>query len=258
MRDAHLENVVSQCQITWPDGQTSPFGLNADRGTNGVELYTPSVGASTHTAGGRELVLERVVGGAWLPWRPGRTFSARVREVRAGGYSSLGPDNLVMSLSPAMAARFAGVTTGAVLRISPDTAPPIRGALTALSGGPVLLRQGKAQQVVASLADAYESSSMLERHPRSAVGWNADWFFLVEVDGRQRDLSDGMTLQELMGFLQKLGCQEAMNLDGGGSATLWFQGQVRNNPCDGYERPIANSLIVVRKPARPGAGGSGP
>ena len=89
---------------------------------------------------------------------------------------------------------------------------------------------------------------MLERHPRSAIGWNKNWFFLVEVDGRQRDLSVGMTLDELSNYLVKLGCEEALNLDGGGSATIWYQGEVRNSPCDGYERPIANSLVVLRKP----------
>jgi len=88
---------------------------------------------------------------------------------------------------------------------------------------------------------------MIERHPRTAIGWNQQCFFLVEVDGRQRDLSVGMTLDELSRFLLKLGCEDLLNLDGGGSATLWCEGQVRNSPCDGHERPIANSLIVVRK-----------
>jgi exopolysaccharide biosynthesis protein len=66
------------------------------------------------------------------------------------------------------------------------------------------------------------------------------------VDGRQRG-SIGMTLEELASYLIKLGCDEAMNLDGGGSATLWCQGQLRNQPCDGRERPVANSLVVLRR-----------
>jgi exopolysaccharide biosynthesis protein len=45
----------------------------------------------------------------------------------------------------------------------------------------------------------------------------------------------------------ELGCQEAMNLDGGGSATLWYNGRVQNRPCDGYERPIANALVILKK-----------
>ena len=59
-----------------------------------------------------------------------------------------------------------------------------------------------------------------------------------------------MTLDELSAYLVKLGCEEALNLDGGGSSSLWFEGAVRNNPCDGYERTIANSLVVVRKRAK--------
>ena len=90
---------------------------------------------------------------------------------------------------------------------------------------------------------------MMERHPRSAIGWNEGCFFLVTVDGRQKGVSEGMNLNELAAYLIELGCQEAMNLDGGGSATLWYDGKVRNHPCDGYEREVANSLIVCRKPA---------
>ena len=88
---------------------------------------------------------------------------------------------------------------------------------------------------------------MLERHPRTAIGWNAGNYFLVEVDGRQENLSVGMTLDELADYMARLGCEEAMNLDGGGSATLWFDGKVRNSPCDGKERPVANSLVFTRK-----------
>jgi exopolysaccharide biosynthesis protein len=56
-----------------------------------------------------------------------------------------------------------------------------------------------------------------------------------------------MTLDELGKWLTDLGCKEAMNLDGGGSATLWYNGEVRNNPADRVEREIANCLVVVKK-----------
>jgi exopolysaccharide biosynthesis protein len=39
-----------------------------------------------------------------------------------------------------------------------------------------------------------------------------------------------------------------MNFDGGGSATLWYHGEVRNSPCDRAEREIANCLVIVSKP----------
>jgi len=90
---------------------------------------------------------------------------------------------------------------------------------------------------------------MTERHPRSAIGWDARHLYLVEVDGRQENLSVGMTVEELAGHMARLGCSDAMNLDGGGSATLWCAGKIRNSPCDGRERPIANALVVLRKPS---------
>jgi hypothetical protein len=245
--EPHVANVVSRFQVTWPDGTPTPFRLNGERKTNGVELYSPAVGASTHTVGGRELVLERQAGHPWLPLRIGHTYAARVREIRSGGNTPLAPDILVLSLSPAIMGRFLNVNTGAVLQLSTASAPDLRGARTALSGGPVLVRDGRRQKIRASPTDAYEFASMVERHPRSAIGWNKQSFFLLEVDGRQRDLSVGMTLEEVSNFLLKLGCQEVLNLDGGGSATLWCEGEVRNSPCDGYERPIANCLVVVRK-----------
>jgi exopolysaccharide biosynthesis protein len=95
----------------------------------------------------------------------------------------------------------------------------------------------------------YSIRSRFERHPRTAMGWNEDYFYLVQVDGRQRDLSMGMTLAELSEFmLKQLRCTDALNLDGGGSSTFWADGSTRNNPCEGRERELANALLVVRKP----------
>jgi hypothetical protein len=246
--EPHVTNLASKFQVTWPDGTTTPFKLNGERKPDGIELYSPAVGKSTHTTGGREFVLERQEQGPWLPLRIGRTFPARVREIRSAGNTPLAPDILVLSLGPAVMDKVQNVSTGAVLQVSTASLPALRGVRTAISGGPILVCDGKRQAIKASRSDSFETSSMIERHPRTAIGWNEKFFFLVEVDGRQRDLSVGMTLEELSRFLVKLGCEDLLNLDGGGSATLWCEGQVRNSPCDGYERPIANSLVVLRKP----------
>jgi exopolysaccharide biosynthesis protein len=158
----------------------------------------------------------------------------------------------VLSLSPEVAGQFQNVKPGDVLQISTAASPALHGVRTALSGGPLLVRSGKRQKLQTREEESYEFSSMLERHPRSAIGWNKDWFYLVVVDGRQPELSEGMTIEELSTYLVKLGCDEAMNLDGGGSSTLWYGGDVRNSPCDRYERTIANSLVVVRKRSKIG------
>ncbi len=247
MNQPHTETVASQFQITWPDGSTSPFTLNGDRQTNGVELYTSAIGPSTLTRGGRELVLARAPGGPWLPLKIGRDYRAQVREVHEGGNTRVEPGALVLSLGPAFKPPGAKANAGDILSISTASSPAVHGIRTAIGGGPVLLRNGKLQTSNLPDSQAYEFSSMQEQHPRAAVGWNGQYLYLVEVDGRQKHLSIGMSLEELAKFLRDLGCRDAMNFDGGGSATLWFDGEVRNSPCDRMEREIANCLVIVKK-----------
>ena len=56
-----------------------------------------------------------------------------------------------------------------------------------------------------------------------------------------------MTLQELGKYMLSLGCTEALNLDGGGSAECWVTGHVVNSPSEGRERGMGNALVLVRK-----------
>lgn len=243
----HITNVLSQFEVRWPDGSQARLGLNEERKGNTAVLYTPAVGKSTHTEGGRELILE-AAGGAALPaLAVDSTFKARIRELREDGDTPLQPGTWVLSLGSGLAKRGPKLAVGAEVEISTATTAGLRGARMAIGGGPVLVQARRAVKIEVPDDENYQTSSMLEQHPRSALGWNREHFFLVTVDGRQH-ASIGMTLEELARYLVKLGCDEAMNLDGGGSATLWCSGQIRNQPCDGKERPIANSLIVVRKP----------
>jgi hypothetical protein len=78
----HMTNVTSHFHVTWPSGDTTPFGLNEDRLRSTAVLYTSIVGPTTQTSGGRELILEANGTNVWLPLKPGVTYSARVREVR--------------------------------------------------------------------------------------------------------------------------------------------------------------------------------
>ena len=248
-----VTNVVSRFTVTWPNGAQTRFGLNEERRKGALVLYTPAAGSSTHTSGGRELVLEREGAGPWLPLGMGETYLARVREVREAGDTHLEPQALVLSLDPAAASVAPKVEPGAALRLDTASIPNLWHARAAISGGPVLVRKGRPQPLPKSGTESYQYSSMSERHPRTAIGWNQRYFLLVEVDGRQKDLSVGMTLEELAGYLADLGCEEAMNLDGGGSSILWYEGKIRNSPCDGREREIANSIIVLRKNIPAGA-----
>lgn len=234
----HLGVVTPQFKVVWPDGRSTPFGLNEERPDNGVVLFSSVIGPSTRTTGGRELILEQDGTNSWLPLRVGCTLSARVKQVRQGGDAPVGPNQLVLSIGPACGAAVPSVQPGAVIQLCTHTQPDLAGAVTALGGGPCLVREGRA-----ATFKGYQA-----RHPRTAVGWNETHLFFVEVDGRQRSLSVGMTFAELADYLVKLGCREALNLDGGASSTFWVHGQVMNSPCAGRLRPMCNGLVLVRKP----------
>ena len=245
-------NVLSQLQVTWPDGATTPIGLNEDRAAGAAVLYTARLGEATRTRGGRELILERAGNGPWLPLRAGINYTARIREARNGGNSSLSPEVMVLSLSPKLLTNTpaaAEAEAGAVLKISTATLPDVTAVKWAISGGLVLVRDGKTEALRVPQSRDYRYASVTQRHPRAAIGASREHLFLLEVDGRQPGLSMGMTLAELGDYMQKLGCELALSLDGGASATFWWKGKIMNRPCNGADRPIANGLVILKKPA---------
>jgi hypothetical protein len=248
----HTGNVVPHFKATFTDGRSFPIALNEERRSTGVALFTPTLGRATRATGGRELILERAGEGPWLPLRPGETYTAKVRASSATGNTRLEKDIMVLSFGPRVATNVSAIAPGAGVTISTATSPDLRGARTAIGGGSVITRGGKKVRISrtrdANAGNSYQWNSMFERHPRAAVGWSKSHLFLVEVDGRQRGLSVGMTLEELGEYMAKLGCEEAINLDGGGSATFWYRGRVVNSPCDGTERAVANGLVIIRKP----------
>src|SRR5579872_974328 len=81
----HMTNVVSRFRVIWPDGKTTPIGLNQLREDDAAVLFTAVTGSSTRTTGGSELILEQGTNGLWLPLRIGQVFTAKVREIRASG-----------------------------------------------------------------------------------------------------------------------------------------------------------------------------
>lgn len=94
-----------------------------------------------------------------------------------------------------------------------------------LSFGPVLVQDGKAAVPGRNL----RSHANVD-NPRSAIGFidNLHYVF-VTVDGRTEE-SLGLTVHELARFMESLGVTTAYNLDGGGSATMYFNGKVINQP----------------------------
>lgn len=90
----------------------------------------------------------------------------------------------------------------------------------ALSGRPIVVTRG---EVDAEQLDAFQTAN--QRQPRTAVGASrgGDRAFIVVVDGRQ-DHSRGFTLYQLARVMVELGADRAINLDGGGSSTMFVRG----------------------------------
>jgi hypothetical protein len=110
----------------------------------------------------------------------------------------------------------------------------------AVGGRPLLVEAGQALQ-------SFNRTDCSVRHPRTAVGLSRDrqTLILAVVDGRS-SLSVGMTCRELAVLMAGLGAHTAMNLDGGGSTTMWLRGSgVVNSPSDpAGERTVSNHLAI--------------
>jgi len=113
------------------------------------------------------------------------------------------------------------------------------GAWQLWSFGPVLIKDGVS---VASVNDGLDRDAV--NNPRSAMGMiSPNHFVFVCVDGRTA-ASSGVDIEELADIMQTLGCTQAYNFDGGGSATMWFDGNVINIPSEGSERKVGDCVYI--------------
>lgn len=234
-----IGKVVSKFKVIWPDKTETRIGLNEERAGNRAALLTPSLGDSTRTTNGVELVLERD-GEKWLPLKADENYFARVQKI-SGTNTPLDSNTMILWLGPKVV--HPTLSPGMKLKISTDTTPNLNHVQIALGGGPTLVKNGKPL----ARSDEPASDHARKRNPRTAFGWNDAYFYFVVVDGRRQGISAGMTFAELADEMAALGCREAINLDGGGSSTLWANGKVLNQPSDNHDRGVANALICVRR-----------
>lgn len=122
------------------------------------------------------------------------------------------------------------------------------GVWNTLSFGPAIVLDGA---VVAGI-ESVEIDTNVGNHsiqgeqPRTGVGViDANHFVFVVVDGRSEGYSKGVTLTGLANIMTGLGATIAYNLDGGGSSTMYFNGQVLNQPSNGGERGTSDILFVA-------------
>ena len=222
-------------------------GINRERKEDEIILYTPEFHRTTLTdKSGTEIAV-----------RSGENYG-----VRNGAGSSVVPENgFIISLSGKMreevlrhakVGRKVSIQTLVLYGVSPrfprpetdgtsrafDTAEDIVG------GVPQLIRDGK---IDITWEKEKSSKAFVEtRHPRTAVAKLKDGkFLMITVDGRS-ELSGGIGLQDLAEYLLSLGATDAMNLDGGGSTTMFVDGKVVNRPSDkDGERKVSDALLIT-------------
>lgn len=112
------------------------------------------------------------------------------------------------------------------------------GVQQVLSFGPTLVENGEI--VVDTSAEVGQSMSS---NPRTAIGQVAENHYVIVVSDGRTDESVGLSLYQLAEVLQQAGAKTAYNLDGGGSSTLYFNGNVINTPVGGQgssERSVSD------------------
>lgn len=118
------------------------------------------------------------------------------------------------------------------------------GAVQILSFGPGLVEAGEIDQK--GILSNHRTSPE-EKNPRTAIGMIEPLHYIFVVcDGRTSE-DAGMTLIDLANVMKDYGCKEAYNLDGGGSSTMYFNGQVVNKPTDGQksgEREVSDIVYI--------------
>ena len=111
--------------------------------------------------------------------------------------------------------------------------------------GPILVDDGNAVEIY----EKYMISTSDEtREPRTAIGWaGGNHYIFIVADGRRDGWSEkGITLQELQQVFVQEGALVAYNLDGGGSATLVFEGERLNQASGSRERPVSDIVYIVK------------
>lgn len=117
-----------------------------------------------------------------------------------------------------------------------------QGAWQVLSFGPGLVVDG---EVVVNSSS--EVSKAMSSNPRTAIGQISELHYIVVVSDGRTSESAGLSLLQLAQELKDRGCTVAYNLDGGGSSTMYFNGEVINHPTGGRnmgERKVSDIVYI--------------
>lgn len=229
-------SVISQ-SLRLGDNTVPITGVNRERKADELIIYTPKFGKTTLTGGdGIELVIVK-----------GNIFSIRLgvgnSAIPANGYVVSASGTMREALEP-VAGKEAAVTLVRDWLGLPPAFLRDRAKLDVVTGVPQLVKNGKID--ITWEQEKANKAFVENRHPRTAVAKLKDGkFLMLTADGR-RETSAGLDLYDLAAYLVELGAVDAMNLDGGGSTTMFLDGKLVNLPSDpAGERKVSDVLLVT-------------
>jgi hypothetical protein len=239
-------------QVPEDELRISIDGINVQRQPDTLIIYTPQYDHRTHTSDtGVEIIVEmsRPLG---IP-EEAELISGRVVDIRENlGSTSIAFDQVVLSArGEPMEMLLEHVQIDEVLTFHLDithykrdceqrNGDEWKGIYASVGGSFDFLRD---QEILRFDDDR----GATQRNPRTAICYNAEYLFFIVVDGRDPGRSRGMTILELGYFCRdKLGADWGINQDGGGSSAIWVNGEIKNQPSDGKERPVSNGWMIIQ------------
>jgi exopolysaccharide biosynthesis protein len=116
---------------------------------------------------------------------------------------------------------------------------------TAIGGGPVLVQQGEIK-ISNNEELKFAGKAIDDKHPRTCMGYTFDGrLIILVIQGRSADAA-GATLTQAATILQNLGCNEALNLDGGGSSCMLINGKETIKPSDKEGQRAVPAVFIVK------------
>jgi len=229
-------------------------GLNQPASANKAILYNDAFGPKA----------DAIANGIDVVFQNDRIIDIRTSNktsIPQGGYVYvLGPDVTDARLSTETLKKY--LKPGTVAKLSIEVIPVFSKEkqktweqLDNIIGGiPLLIQNGK--MVSYHQGEKFGKNFSIKRHARTSAGILKNGHFIFAVaEQSAMSGSPGMSIKELQNFLLAQGVTQAINLDGGGSSTLYVNNKVINNPQGDVdedlglrvERPVSDAIVMIPK-----------
>ena len=218
--------------------------INNGMAGNGVTLFTPKYYGVMEQPGAAgscaEVTLKKIEG----PITAGKTAKFEVTSaVSSTGNKEYSGEEYIIAGKGDGKTFVEGLKIGDVVTVTPRAFVGNKEVfpMHLCTGNPHILKDGVTLE---SEGDRGDASA---RHPRSSIGFNSDMtkFVMMVIDGRSA-VSAGVHTMELADMMKYAGATDAVNVDGGGSSTLYTDALgVRNATSDGHARAVASGLFAV-------------